>query len=98
MSRRAPARARGGLSGASTLLVAGLSAVLLATGYAGVGIASVVVSEERAQSLADAAAHAAVAELMGDAAHDDVAALVQADAGACWWEAPWLRAPGAAHL
>ena len=93
---RRPARARD--RGASTFVVAGVSAWLCVAGYAGIGVTAVLSSDERAQTLADGAAHAAVGELMGDAAHDDVAALVQADAGSCWWEAPWLTPPGGAHL
>jgi len=66
----------------SLLLVAWCAGLLLAGATVTQGMA-VVATDERAQSLADAAAHAAAVELIGDPRRDEISLLVQGDAAAC---------------
>jgi hypothetical protein len=84
--------------GAVSIVVAAVSAWIAIAGFATVSLGDVLVSDERALSAADGAAHAAVSELIGDPHHDDIALLVQREATACWWTAAPRYAPARARL
>jgi hypothetical protein len=82
--------------GAVSIVVAAVSAWILMVVLAVVSLGDVLVSDERAQSVADGAAHAAVGELIGDSSHDDIARLLEREANACWWAAVPAYAPAGA--
>lgn len=75
------------LRGAVSIVVVAICGWLCGAAYAVDVVGNLLATQHRAQSAADAAAHAAVGELVGDANHDDIALLVGRDAGACWYAA-----------
>jgi putative Flp pilus-assembly TadE/G-like protein len=73
--------------GAVSMVLVTVSGWILGAGLTAVGVGTILVTEERAQSAADSAAHAAVGELATDSYHDEIARLVENGSAACWWVA-----------
>ena len=73
--------------GAVSIVLVAVCGWLLGAAYAVDVVGNVLTTQHRAQSVADAAAHAAVGELVGDVNHDDIALLVDRDAYACLYAA-----------
>src|SRR5690348_18200386 len=83
MSLRRRRRTRGAVS----IVVVAVSGWLLGAAYTVDVVGSLLATQHRAQSTADAAVHAAVGELVTDPNHDGIALLVERRPLACWYAA-----------